>query len=331
MNPVPVGVTRNSEMPRRCSGGDDDVGMTIDHPRLIRRASIDLPVIEASGLATKMVDGMLQVIVVGDRTANVCVGTYSPDAGITEWRIIDLSEVEGWSPPPDDSQLEAVAVDGGSLVAIMREDPPVVLVADTERSRVVARITLTVPDGTPLGDRWDDPSSRGEGFVMLRGGRLLVAKEKRPRALIEFCPPGTPARGISRDDLLDDGEEWEAPADDVEFVAAAVWRLKGRAKKTFHDISDMAAGRDKTLWLLSDRSRVLGRLTLDEPLPAVGGTIRSVDAAWRLPAGTIKPEGVVALDGRRALIAMDTDTTSNNGMIVELPSSESESGSPDTR
>jgi len=293
----------------------------LDLPRLLRVARVDLPVVEASGLASKTVDGVLKVIVVGDRTAHVSVGSYLPDGGITDWTITDLSEAEGWSLPPDDSQLEAVAVDGSSLVAIMREDPPVVIVADTERSRVVARITLTVPDDSPLGDRWDDPSSRGEGFVMLRGGRLLVAKEKRPRALIEFCPTGTAARGISRDDFLDDDEEWEAPEGDVEFEAAAVWRLKGRAKKTFHDISDMAVGRDKTLWLLSDKSSVVGRLSLDEPLPAGGGKIRSVDAAWRLPAGTIKPEGVIALDGRRALIAMDTDEKRGNGMIVELPAS----------
>lgn len=295
--------------------------MTPELPVLIRVGLVDLPVVEASGLASRTVDGVLKVIVVGDRTAHVAVGSSLPDGGITDWSTTDLAEAEGWSLPPDDSQLEAVAVDGGSLVAIMREDPPVVIVADTERSRVVARITLTVPDGSPLDDRWDDPSSRGEGFVMLRGGRLLVAKEKRPRALIEFCPPGTAARGVSRDDFLDDDEEWEAPDGDVEFEAAAVWRLTGQAKKTFHDISDMAVGRDKTLWLLSDKSALVGRLALDEPLSAAGGKIRSVDAAWRLPADTIKPEGVVALDGRRALIAMDTDEKRGNGMIVELPTS----------
>jgi uncharacterized protein YjiK len=290
-------------------------------PRLICAARVDLPVVEASGLASRVVDGVLKVIVVGDRTAEVGFGSYSPDDGITDWAVRDLSEVQGWALPVDDSQLEAVAVDGGNLVAIMREDPPVVLVADTEQSRVVARITLTVPDGSQLDDRWDDPSSRGEGFVMLRGGRLLVAKEKRPRALIEFCPPGTPAAGLSRDDFLDDGQEWEAPAGEVEFVATSVWRLKGQAKKIFRDISDMAVGRDKTLWLLSDKSAVLGRLTLDEPLPAVGGAIRLIDAAWRLPDGTTKPEGVVSLGGGQTLIAMDTDEARNNGMIVELPSS----------
>lgn len=288
-------------------------------PRLIRAAVVDLPVVEASGLASRVVDGVLKVIVVGDRTANVAVGSYSPDDGITDWVVRDLSEIDGWALPADDSQLEAVAVDGGSLVAIMREDPPVVLVADTEQSRLVARIALVVPAGSELGDKWDDPSSRGEGLVMLRGGRLLVAKEKRPRALIEFCPPGRPAAGVSRDDFLDDGEEWQAPEGEVEFVARAVWRLKGQAKKTFRDISDVAVGRDKSLWLLSDKSEALGRLALDEPLPAAGGKIRSVEGAWRLPDGTVKPEGVISLGGRQVLVAMDTDEASDNGMIVELP------------
>ena len=297
-------------------------------PRLTCTARVDLPVVEASGLASRMVDGELAVIVVGDRTADVGTGRFLPDEGLTDWRLTDLSEIDGWELPPDDSQLEAVAVDGGSLVALMREDPPVVLVADTARSRVVARITLTVPEGSPLGDGWDDPSSRGEGLVMLRGGRLLVAKEKRPAALIEFGPRGTSAGGLSHDDFLDDGEEWDTPEGEVEFVANAVWRLKGRAKKTFRDISDLAVGGDKTLWLLSDQSATLGHLILDRPLPAEGGKIGSIGEAWRLPKGTVKPEGVVSLGNGQILIAIDTKQETDNGMIVELPPSATRSGDP---
>lgn len=294
--------------------------MVQELPRLVRSSLVDLPVVEASGLASAVVAGVLKVIVVGDRTAEIGSGSYSPDDGIVDWAVIDLSQLDGSALLADDSQLEAVAVDGGSLVAIMAEDPPVVLVADSERSRLVARITLTVPDGSRLGAKWDDPSSRGEGLVMLRGGRLLVAKEKRPRALIEFCPRGTPAAGVSRDDFLDDGEQWQAPDGEVEFVATAVWRLKGDAKRIFRDISDMAVGRDRSLWLLSDKSALLGRLMLDEPLPASGGEIRRVDDAWRLPDGTVKPEGVISLGDGHVLIAMDTDQASDNGMIVEFPS-----------
>jgi len=278
---------------------------------------VDLPVVEASGLTTRMVNGQLEVIVVGDRTWHIGRSTFVPSDGFSEWKTIDLSSTADRPTSRGDSQLEAIAVDGGSLVAIMREDPPVVLIADTEERRLRSRITLTAPVGSPLHGDWDDASSRGEGLALLRGGRLLVAKEKRPRALVEFCPAGSPAQGLSREDFLDDGEAWDAPEGDVEFIATAMWRLKGRAKKKLHDISDIAVGSDRTLWLLSDKSAAIAQLTLDTPLPPSGGEIRSVDHAWRLPARTTKPEGIAPLGNRRILIAMDTGSTHRNGMIIE--------------
>ena len=108
--------------------------------RLIRSAWVDLPVAEASGLAVKFVDGRAQVLVVGDQSAHVATGTYIPDEGIAAWRTIDLSTVPGWPLPPHDSQFEAIAVDGGSIVAIMREDPPILLVADTATAKLVAHV-----------------------------------------------------------------------------------------------------------------------------------------------------------------------------------------------
>ena len=68
----------------------------------------------------------------------------------------------------------------------MREDPPLITVGDPVTGRVTAQITLVVPDAAQLP--WDDSGSRGEGLVLLSGGRLLVAKEKDPPAVIMFAP-----------------------------------------------------------------------------------------------------------------------------------------------
>jgi len=289
--------------------------------RLIRSALVDLPIVEASGLAVRFVDGRAQVLVVGDQSAHVATGTYLPDEGITGWETIDLSTVPGWPLPTDDSQFEAIAIDGGSIVAIMREDPPLVLVADTATAKLVAHISLIAPPGSPLNGKWDDPSSRGEGLVLLRGGRLLVAKEKRPRALVEFAPKGVSARGLSRDDFLDAGEAWEAPDGDVDYVATAMWRLRGPAKAALRDISALAVGSDRSLWLLSDKSRCVGRLSLDTPLQPADDKIRDIEEVWRLPKGTTKPEGIAAIDRDHIVIAMDTKSTFENGMIARPPSS----------
>ena len=290
--------------------------MTKKPPRLNLLAKVDLPVLEASGLAVRRVDGAVRVLVVGDRTWHIVVGEFDGDNGINEWQTLDLSGLAGWPLATDDSQLEAVAVDGGSLVALMREDPPVVLIADTSNGELLSTITLVAPPGSKLSDSWDDPSSRGEGLVLLRGGRLLVAKEKRPRALIEFAPTGSRSLGLARNDFLGPDEQWDAPDGDVEFVATAMWKLRGDAKSALGDVSALAVGADRDLWFLSDKSRCVARLSLDMPLSPGGGAIRSFDELWRLPKGTKKPEGIAALGSNRVLVAMDTDLTQANGLIV---------------
>ena len=56
---------------------------------------------------------------------------------------------------------------------------------------------------------WSDPKgSRGEGMVLLPGGHLLVAKEKKPATLIELGPPQSRSRGLVRGGALADGERW---------------------------------------------------------------------------------------------------------------------------
>ena len=288
-------------------------------PRLEQVDRVDLPVAEASDLAVRVVDDRTEVLVVGDRTAHVAAGTYDPVGGFSNWETIDLSSLPGWPLPPHDSQLEAIAVDGGSLVAIMREDPPFVHVADTADGTVVAHIRLVAPPDSPLHGSWDDPSSRGEGLVLLRDGRLLVAKEKRPRALIEFAPIGADARGLAREVLLGVDETWEAPTGAVDYVAVAMWRLRGSAKEALRDISSLAVGPDRDLWLLSDKSRSLARLSLDVPLAPTTGEIRHLREIWRLPRQTVKPEGVAAIDAGHVLIAMDTVSMIDNGVIARPP------------
>ena len=284
-------------------------------------ARVDLPVLEASGIAVRRADGKVRILAVGDRTWHIVVGDYIGDGDIGEWRTLDLLGLVGWPDGGDDSQLEAIAVDGDSLVALMREDPPVVLIADTTSGELLSTITLVAPPDSELGGRWDDPSSRGEGIVLLRGGRLLVAKEKRPRALVEFAPAGSRSIRLARDSFLGPDERWDAPTGDVEFFATAMWKLRGDAKRSLEDISALTVGPNRELWLLSDKSRSVARLSLDVPLSPGGGVIRVFDELFRLPKGAKKPEGIVALDDQHVLIALDTDLTEANGLVVRRPES----------
>ena len=288
-------------------------------PRLVLSETIDLPVVEASGVAVRRAARGTVVLVVGDRTAEVGACVIGDRGELDDWTVLDLAELPGWPLPPGDSQFEAIAADGGSLVALMCEDPPLVLVADTVDRELVAEIRLTAPAGSLLDGQWDDPSSRGEGLVFLRGGRLLVAQEKRPRALIEFGPVGTDPLGLSSDDLLGSGESWQAPSGRVEFVPLSMWKLKSEAKKALGDVSAIGTDSDGNLWLLSDKSQRVGRLGLDDPLAPDDDEVRGLDEIWDLPEGAVKPEGVAALGDGRVLVALDTGSTTGNGLIVTRP------------
>ena len=100
-------------------------------PRLVLSELIDLPVVEASGVAVRRTERGAVVLVVGDRTSDVGVCVIGADGSLDDWETIDLAVLPDWPLPPGDSQFEAIAADGGSVVAVMTEDPPLVLVADT--------------------------------------------------------------------------------------------------------------------------------------------------------------------------------------------------------
>lgn len=293
--------------------------MSAKTPRLVQSELIDLPVVEASGVAVRQTGRGTVVLVVGDRTAEVGACLIGAGGELDDWTTIDLAELPGWPSPSGDSQFEAIAADGGSLVAVMREDPPVVLVADTETRELRAEIRLTAPAGSSLDGQWGDASSRGEGLVFLRDGRLLVAQEKRPRALIEFGPSGTVPQGLSSDDFLGPDETWEAPGGRVDFVPLSMWKLKSKAKKALGDVSAIGTDSQGNLWLLSDKSQRVGRLGLDVPLAPADDEVRDLDEIWDLPDGAVKPEGIAALGDGRVLVALDTGSTTGNGMIVTRP------------
>ena len=98
-----------------------------------------------------------------------------------------------------------------------------------------------------------------------------------------------------------------------------MWSLKGEAKQLLGDISAIGADPDGDLWLLSDKSRRVGRLGLDDPLRPDDDEIRDLDEWWDLPEDVVKPEGIAALGAGRVLVAMDTRSTSGNGVIVTRP------------
>ena len=89
--------------------------------------------------------------------------------------------------------------------------------------------------------------------MLLPGGHFLVAKEKKPSALIEFGPPHSRSQGLRRGGGLPDGGRWAAKKVHHRFVALATWLPDKRLAKACADFSDLEIGPDGYLSLLSDK------------------------------------------------------------------------------
>jgi hypothetical protein len=288
-------------------------------PRLVDVARVDLPIEEASGAAVRRTANGAWVLIVGDRTAAVAVAPIG-ESGPGPWQVIDLAPALAGAVDPHDSQLEAVAVDGVATLALMREDPPTVWLLHEQERRLLATITLTVPDRSPVAASWArHANSRGEGLVLLRDGRLLVAKEKKPAALVEFGPAGAAPLGVAPDRLLAPGESFAAPAGAVTYEALAAWPLVGDAAEALEDVSDLGVTADGALWLLSDASGCVARVELDPPLAPEGGTIATLAAVLRVPAGVRKAEGAARLTDELVLVVSDQRRGDGAAVLCRIP------------
>jgi hypothetical protein len=152
-------------------------------------------------------------------------------------------------------------------------------------------------------------------MVLLRGGHLLVAKEKKPAALIEFGPLHSRSWGLVRGGALTDGERWPIMKGHHRFVALAMWLPDKALAKTCADFSDLEIGPDGCLYLLSDRSSTIARL---DHLQPGGGTIALLDA-WRLGDLDGKPEGLAFTAEGHAIVGLDTRKPRRNLVLLEPP------------
>jgi hypothetical protein len=126
--------------------------------------------------------------------------------------------------PEHAPQIEAVCADGLGRILLLQETPPRVELIDPKAFKAVASIDLAVEGRSEIAQAWSDPKgSRGEGMVLLPGGHLLVAKEKKPAAFVEFGPSGSQSRGLLRGGALAGGERWPIKKGHHQFVALAVW------------------------------------------------------------------------------------------------------------
>jgi hypothetical protein len=284
--------------------------------RLRVRRLIDVPLREVSGICRHRTrNGRTYLIAVGDRVATIAWFSLRPnDRGRIEWHTRNIAKLSGSMLPKNHPQIEAVCADGLGRVLLLQETPPRAEFIDPKALEVFASIDLVVEGRSEIARAWSDPKgSQGEGVVLLPGGHLLVAKEKKPAAFIEFGPPHSRSRGLARGDALADGKRWPIKKGHHRYVALAIWLPDKALAKTCLDFSDLEIGPDGYLYLLSDKSATIARL---DDLPAGGGNAALLDA-WRLGDLDGKPEGLTFNVQGLAIVGLDTRKPRRNLVLLE--------------
>ncbi len=277
---------------------------------------VDVPLREVSGICLRRSrTGRRSLVAVGDHAAKVAwFSLPRADEGKINWRTINIAKLSGSLLPKRGSQIEAICADGLGRVALLQETPPRVELIDPRAPSVVASIDLVVEGRGKFARAWSHPEgSRGEGMALLPGGHLLVAKEKKPTAFIEFGPPHSRSRGLVRGSALPKGERWPIRKGRHLFVALAIWFPDKTLTRTCADLSDLEVGPDGCLYVLSDKSRTIARL---DDLPPGGGAAALLDA-WRLDDVDGKPEGLAFTAEGRAVVGLDTRKPRRNLVLLE--------------
>jgi len=244
-----------------------------------------IPITEVSGLAIRQVAERLELLAIGDATADLARAMLT-DGVPDQWTVTRLKGVKDRKG----SQLEAVAADADGRIVVLREHPPGLLRLNEDGTRVERELDRDVT-GDPSWhdvDR-DQSNSLGEGLAFGPNGEIVLAKEKRPSALL---------LGRIREDTA---------------VLERHWLLPPELTEVAQDVSDLTFGPDGCVYLLSDESAVIVRVSQgwqrDE---AIG-----VDAVWELPRLLDKAEGLVILPDGRPMVALDRKKAKDNLHLLQ--------------
>jgi hypothetical protein len=278
----------------------------------------DVPLEEVSGICLRRDrDGRMAIIAIGDRVARAAYAVLTgDDTAELSWETRTIEGLQGTRLPERDPQIEAVCADGEGRVLLLQETPARAEFVDPVKRTVITSIELDVGSGHPLSGAWQDPDgSRGEGAVLLPNGHLLVAKEKRPTALLEFGPVGEAPAGFRTGSALRGGAGWPVAAGDQSFVPLATWMPDASLRDACKDFSDLEVGPDGHLYLLSDKSGTLARVGDLDP----ESNTASAETVWRLGKLDGKPEGLAFTANGRAVVALDTRKARHNLVLFEPP------------
>lgn len=274
------------------SMGDDD------------RATI--PLSEVSGLALRAYEGHDEVLALSDRSFAIASARLTEDVDDLSFTVHDLGGAldAAGLPHGEASQWEALASDGAGRVFLLEENPGrlLVLAPSLDAFERTIDFDATGDDGADAYEWMTEANSRGEGLVLSQRGHALLLKEKRPMLIVELGPAGDAPLGFAP---LAAGEAFTMPPVGETLRALAAYSLPESAAATLPDGSELTAGRDGRLYLLSDEGRAVARI---ESLAQGRATL---GPQWSLGRDA-KSEGLVVLEGSVPLVAFDRPDLGKN-------------------
>ena len=278
---------------------------------------VELPELSSLALRARPGGTSEELLGVGDSSFSISVGEARPPGrGALS---ADLAEsIAGWmSEPGGTSQWEGLAADGAGCAFVLQEhsgrgrDPSHVFVFAPDLDERLEVIALVVDGDGGWEEAWkDDKNARGEALVLLRGGHILVAKQKDPVRFIEFGPRGGRASGLGPSRFLDTHESFERSADpEVEYEPLASWGLASEDRDDLRGVNDLAVFEGR-LFAISRKSHVIvqleGQATPDED--SLG-----VERRWVVSADVKNPEGLAIGDGGVPIVADDLSAEEDTG------------------
>lgn len=268
--------------------------------------SLPLPIAEVSGLGQRRVGSKTQYLAIGDASTSLITFSTAASGGqVTDIEQHDLSSLFHTR----ESQWESVAGDASGNVYLLAEAKSTITVVDKGLSSIMHTMKLTMPADHPLAGDWaDDENSRGEGMVLLSNGHVILAKEKKPSALIEFAPRGEAPAGYNASLALGTRAFPLPSGATSELVATKHWLLKDKDARWMSDVSDLSIDHENRLLLLSDQGRAIARIerTLSPDEDKI-----DIKVIFELPSHVDKPEGLTFANGK-PVVATDGKNTSHD-------------------
>ena len=197
-------------------------------------------------------------------------------------------------------------------IALMQESTGSILTFDSKMRGIKAHTVLDFMLKT--GKEINSSNSLGEGFLPLASGRILVAREKNPAALVEFGALGESADGYEAKDtkLAKRRPDNDKQRDVLYPLHSWYLRVASTDPEDECDLSDITTASNGKLYGVSQVCRQV--YEFDDLSPNQDKL--KVVAKWNLPQQMATAESLIVIKKGVFLVAVDTKEDINSIFLV---------------